>query len=297
MTEQIKPLLVIYGNCQAGALAYIFGADPVLSATYTMRYVPSFDDGTPGARVLAPEETARTAIVFEQVDPIVFPYRTAVPAGCPIVSFPSMDLTLLWPLITTAGYDEAPTPERPWGRFPQGDRVVVDCVDRELSVAEAMTFYEQHSAEYIGNLERRTALERGRLRAREAKADIKISDYLFDQIAKQNIFWSVNHPTMAPLAELARRLLAAALPAVPALRKVAIDATIATLPPDGPLAFFRVPIHPVVVDYFDMEWYRREDGPNYGLRYEARLTYEGYLRGMIEVSTRARRLQRASSEK
>ena len=59
-----KPTLLVYGNCQAGAVGAILGADPALAEAYGVHYLPSFDDRVSGSRDLAPEVIARTALLL-----------------------------------------------------------------------------------------------------------------------------------------------------------------------------------------------------------------------------------------
>jgi hypothetical protein len=277
MIDGPKPTLLIYGNCQAFALTSFFRASPIISCAYNVRYFASFDDHSPGSRSIAPQELASTVLFFEQADPNIFPFLHLLPSDCVTLTFPAIDLNLLWPLSVTNTYS-VPTLKYPWGRFPYGDRVIVDCVERGLSLEETLAYYRASSWEHLPDLDRFRMMEIARLRSRDASLDITMSDFVFDRLSHENVFWCLNHPTMVPMRELARRLLTAGVQRIAQLQEIAIDAIIDTFPLEGPLAFLRVPIHPAIVERYDMEWYHADEGPNYGFRQESPLTYEQYFR-------------------
>jgi hypothetical protein len=278
-----KPILLVYGNCQAGGVSAILGSDPALSVAYSVRYLPSFDDRVPGSRDLPLDVVGRTLLLLEQFDPNPFPFRDHLPAHCKTVVFPSVDLSLLWPLRCVNPFNDEGSEEFPWGHYPEGDRVIINCVQRGLSADETLAYYLAHAHEELPNLSRYLEIEKARLRAREANCDLTMSDFIFSGFCAENLFWCAYHPTMSPLRELCNRLVSTVEPALPEVRAADIDKTVALLPPQGPLGFLRVPIHPAIVDHFDMEWYRVEEGRNYGLR-DSPVTYEDYLHGMAETA-------------
>ncbi len=283
----MKPTLLFYGNCQAAALSVIFSADPTIAEAYNVLHIPSFDDRIPDSVAVNDEAIAATTVFFDQHDKAPFPKGDILPADCRRVTFPSVDLFLLWPLHCVNVYNDAPTPQTLWGRFPYGDRAVVDGVMQGLSAGEVLASYETASQRALPDLDRFEKLEYARLRARDAQCEVKMSDFVVGAFRTQNLFWCVNHPSMFALRELTHRLIAAAGEQATELQRAAIDATIATLHPEGPLSDMHAPIHPAVVDHFKLEWYPRDDGPYFGLR-DNRLTYQQYLREMIECSVRVR---------
>jgi hypothetical protein len=278
-----KPTLLVYGNCQAGAVAAIFGVDVVLAETYNVQYLASFDDRVSGSRNLAPEVIARTSLLLEQFDAKAFPYRGHLPSHCANVVFPSVDLNLLWPLRFGNPLNDPPTEATPWGHYPEGDRLIIDCVQRGLSADETLAHYRSHSHAHLPNLSRYAEMERTRLRAREAKCDIVMSDFIFERLSSDRLFWSANHPTTVSLRELCGRLLAAAGPALPESHLVDLDRSLTMFAAEGPLGFMSVPIHPLIVEHFDLGWYGSGDGKDYGLRV-APVTYDEYFRGMASIA-------------
>jgi hypothetical protein len=284
---KVKPTLLLYGNCQADALSVIFRSDALVTATFTVAHVPSFDDRSPGRVDVAPGVIASTAVLFEQNDPNPFPHRNLLPSSCVTVIFPSIDLNLLWPMQCANEYNEPPSPEYPWGRFPYGDRVIIDCVKRGLSVRETLEYYEASFTEHLMNLDRFERHERSRLLARDEKCDVTMGSFIMDRFRSENLFWAVNHPTMRPLRELCTRLVAKVTPFSSAFADVELDKTIALLPPQGPLGDFRIPIHPHIARHLGLEWFPNPSSKEYGPR-AARLTYHEYLAQMVECAVAVR---------
>ncbi len=277
-----KETLLLYGNCQAAALAHIFSSDPTVTAAYDVRYYPSFDDRAPGSKELTAGVVASIGLFIKQFDPVPFPYANLIPSAVPTLTFPSIDLHLLWPLSVQNVYNDQPTPDRPWGRFPMGDRVILDCVERGLGVADTLAYYERSSISHLPELNRYAAMERARLQMRETKCDVAMSDYVFERFWRENLFWTFNHPTMGLLRELTHRLLSVASDRGYPLPGATLDRTLDTLGSDGPLAFLRVPIHPHIVEHFGMDWYRHESGRDFGLRMQAPTTTDEYFRDMTQ---------------
>ena len=283
----MKPAILFYGNCQAGALAVIFGADPIIKASFDVTYAASFDDRTSSKVTLTREVVGTTAILFEQHDPKVFPMRALLPPNCLTVTFPSIDLNLLWPLHCANPFNDTPTAETPWGRFFYGDRIIVDCIQRGLSAAETIQIYEHSSAQHLPNLDRFAALEAARLASRDLKCTVTMADFILAHFREKNLFWTVNHPTMAALRELSSRLIERAKLRSIVFYSVQLDATIAGLPPQGPLGELRVPVHPNIANHFKLTWYPDEASKQYGLRREP-LTYREYFGQMTECAASVR---------
>lgn len=272
--------VVIYGNCQAAALASILNADPSMTTRYRVCYFASFDD-----RVSAPvnvriEELEAAAFSFEQYDPTPLPHRDRFPPDCITVTFPSIDCNLLWPLTTANTYNDEPSEAFPWGHFPYGDRVIIECVRRGLNVSEVLQCYQSESRAQLPNLERFEKLERARLLARDKKCDIELTEFIMSNYRNERLFWSVNHPTMRPLREMCHRLNAVIRGREPNYGDT-IDETIDALPPQGPLALIRVPVHPLVAEHFGLTWCSPDDV--YGIG-DSQLSYDAYFLEMTRYS-------------
>ena len=130
----MKPTLLVYGNCQADAASVILSADPVVNEAYEILCLRSFDDPVAGRGSLQPQEVARCAVLFEQYDPKPFPHRDLLPKSAVHVRFPAVDFNLLWPFNAVNPYNDVGSPDYPWGRFPYGDRIIIDVPGQKLAV-------------------------------------------------------------------------------------------------------------------------------------------------------------------
>jgi hypothetical protein len=279
--------VVIYGNCQAAALASILSADRSMNSHYRVCYFASFDDRIPDRVDVRREEVDVAAFLFEQYDPKSFPHRDRLPSDCVTVTFPSIDCNLLWPLTTANTFNDEPSAEFPWGHFPYGDRVIVDAVGRGLSVSEVLEYYQSESYRQLPSLDRFERIERARLAARDKKCDIKMTEFVFSHFREERLFWSVNHPTMRPLREICGRLTDVIREHEPTFEDT-IDETIEALPPQGPLALIRVPIHLAVAEHFGLNWFGLDSV--YGIG-DSRLTSDEYFLNMTRYSVDVRDAQ------
>jgi hypothetical protein len=279
-----RPAILFYGNCQAGAVYQIFMADPPTVAAFDLLYQPSFDDPMAATGGISPDDAARAVALFEQFDPVPFPHRDRLPAGCAHVTFPAVDFNLLWPLTCVNPFND-PSPDIPWGRFPYGDRLIVDAVKRGLSAGAIWDYYRATSEEALPDPFRFAQLERARLAARDERCDIKLSALVFERFVDTNLFWCVNHPTLEMLGVLARQLVDAGS-ANEAIAAIDVEAAVGRMPSRGPLALITVPVHPAIARHFALKWYRGP-GPHYGLG-DATTTYDDYFKEMIACSIERR---------
>jgi GT2 family glycosyltransferase len=280
-----KRTLILYGNCQADALAVLLRSDPTVSALYRIVYLPSFENHEASVSdLMQVSDVASAAILLEQYDPQPFPHRKTLPADCITVTFPSVDLMILWPLYAANPYNDPPSAEFPWGPFPYGDRAIIDCIDRGMQADDILEYYLSPEAAYLPNLEHLHRIETGRLAARDGKCEIKMAGFVFEWYRRERLFWASNHPAMPVLRELLKRLLERVSVDRPDLRDVDIDRTLDGWPPEGPLGFPRIPVHPGVAEFLELAWYQ---GPGsaevFGFRNHP-LRYEDYFREMITRS-------------
>lgn len=273
--------LIIYGNCQAQALASVLQ----LAGRGDLRvlYLRSFDEPGAAPAALSPSDVTRCALLWEQHDDQhPFPYREWLPPSCRIVKFPAADFNALWPLTCVNPHAHPNPPAYPFGQFPYGDRAVLECLDEIQDADGVWECYERISPDRMPDLERFLALEAARLKARDAKCDVKIADYILAEFRTRRLFWTVNHPSTVLLAELADRLLRISGD-FPPLHSVNTSRILEQrFDAAGPLGVCSVPIHPFVASHYGLKWYNaaKETFQNWGDRY----TYEGYFRALIASS-------------
>jgi len=186
-------------------------------------------------------------------------------------------------------YDHPEPPEHPFGRFPYGDRIIIDAIDKGLGVEEILEYYFTRWNEFGVDLTRFYSLETARILARDKRCDVKMADYVTSSWREQRLFWTSNHPTCELLRELIHRLLAVVGDAEP-LGELDLDATISyRFAPEGPLGVISVPIHPAIVKHFGLEWYAPDEIHQSfgGVRYSDAEYFESLVRHSIAVKEAA----------
>lgn len=285
--------VIVYGNCQAEAVAAILRADPAAESRLRILYLRSFDHPSEGYGELRSEDVADCAVLLEQHDPRPFPNRDLLPLHCATAKFPAIDVNLLWPFFCVNPHDETDPALFPFGRFPYGDRIIVDCVDKQMLPEEILDYYLTAWERYGVDLDRLLQLESARLLARDANCDVKMGDYVLQRFAGERLFWTPNHPTSTLLRELIHRLLHACAKAEPALKGFDVDATVAyRFSPEGPLGALSVPVHPAIAGHFRSCWYDADARYQWfgGAAYSYTEYFEEMIRHSIAVK-QARELQ------
>ena len=291
MIDPASRTLVVYGNCQAEAVAAMLSAYAPIGDRYRVQYLRSFEHPVEGWAQLSPEDISGCAVLLEQHDPRAFPYHDALPDETVRLKFPAVDLNVLWPFNRVNPYNTPETAEFPFGRFPYGDRMIVDALERGVAAPEILTTYLTAWKEYNLDLDRLLALEDARLRARDANCDVKLGAYVLASFRTTRLFWTVNHPTMELLLEVVAQLLNAAFPQSPRLSRAVLGRELTRVFGNrGPLGAISVPVHPIVAEQFGLTWY--DPGEIYLGPAGATYTYRGYFEAMIETSLS--RLDRAN---
>lgn len=278
--------LIVYGNCQAEAVASILRAAG--APHLRVLYLRSFDEPGDSPAQLALTDVVQCALLWEQHDELhPFPYKEWLAPECRVVRFPAADFNALWPFTCVNPFVRLDPPKYPFGRFPYGDRAILDCLDACEGADDVWNCYEGTSQQRTPDLDRFLALETARLQARDSKCDVKLAGYIIDNFRRRRLFWTVNHPSSELLAEVTKRLIHASAE-FSELDGVAPEQVLKTrFEASGPLGVTSIPIHPSIAAHYGLEWYASDElFQNWGDYY----TYEGYFRALIEESLEVRAL-------
>lgn len=271
--------ILVYGNGQAEAVAAVLGRTPHVSELARIEYLSSSDYFGACERL---SNGLNCAVFCEQYYPQAFPCRERLAKTCFKLKFPAVDLNLLWPFYCVNPHDAA-EPGLPHGRFPYGDRIIVDAVDKGLAPDDILDYYIGGWSDYQIDLDQFRLLETNRMAERESQCDIKMSAYLLQHLATRRFFWTVDHPTAALLEELIERIMIACGRIEPTLLDADFSRTVeAHIRSQGDVGQMRIPIHPKVAEHFELEWYDPNEkfhGPD-GTMY----SYSEYFSAMIRHS-------------
>ena len=274
--------IVVYGNCQAEALANIIKKDILVQSRFRVIYYPDYETPGQARETLTPQELNASALLFSQHGPDPFPYLDQLPKECLIVRFPSVDLNLLWPFNCVNPYNRPKPPEFDWGPFPYGDRIILECVEKDMARDEILEYYLTGWPRYKPDLNRRARLE-----TRDGHCDLKMAPWVMEHFRNRRLFWTVNHPTQIVLREVLQRLIHASASVDPHLQDADLEETQRVYFPAGEqLSIANIPIHPSLAEELQLEWYNpHQSFEVFGKVY----SYEEYFRRMIDycVSERA----------
>jgi Polysaccharide biosynthesis enzyme WcbI len=192
------------------------------------------------------------------------------------VTFPSLDINVIWPLRAQEKRIFPEPPLYPWGRYTYGDRAINEAVARGLKGDAAWEFYQERSAELVPNMTRLLQIERQRWEFAERELDVKMSDLVFPQLATSRLFWTYNHPRRDLLWSFGARILVAA--------GVLHDENNAIELMKGAFTWefgsdYQQPIHPKVADALGLAWWSPDMKYR---RHDVEFDYETFIRNQIE---------------
>lgn len=264
-----RPAIVLTGTSHAQAIALLLGRIPALRERADVVYA--------GAAI-SPEDAARALVHFEQLDPAASAPTDGTHRR---VTFPTVRFDLLWPLLCSNVYAKPDPPERPFGRFPYGDKFVTACIARGIPAKQIVRHVLENGwGDNWPDLDELHRSESRRIIGDDVRADVKIGSYVLTTFRAKRLFWTPNNLSNVMLAELTRRLIAAALDVLPDAGDAVDDAVTAQ---DGHeiLGVYALPIHPHVATHFGLNWYRTDQ--RYAV-YGTPCSYAEYFREFVEES-------------
>lgn len=276
----MKPTIIVRGNAQAEALYSTLSGIPSVNEAFEVLY-----DNPQRSIECAPndEQLQRCRAFFEQRSEAGIADQSRLGPQCVHVTFPLLSLNLLWPFTCVNSYAAPEPPEFPEGRYPYGNAIVVEYLNRGLGkdvilAALLTTGWERHWPDLGDAL----AIETGRLASLDSTCDVQMGEYVLDNFHRERLFWAVNLPSNALLAELLARLLQAAFGEELALSRDRIFAYMREWGDRDLLAVTSVPVHPHVANHFALQWYDPND--RYWLLDKSIVTYAEYFESMIDAS-------------
>jgi Polysaccharide biosynthesis enzyme WcbI len=258
--SDMKPTFVVYGNCQAGVLQDIINAVPFFEENYETIYYQSFDHPTEGLSTISPDVMSRCAILWRQSDDnLPFTFDGTTPEAMKTVTFPSVDLGILWPQQMN---DPLFTREDryPYGMFPYGDRLLIEVAKRGLSGEAGKARLAELWSNPPFPFDRYLDIELQRLMRREQATQIKMAAYVLSRFRTDRLLWSYNHPTSRLFAVLLNRLIAATFPDSRELSHPLYRLGDHLFREYDPFASsYQAPIFQPVAEALDLQWWSPDD--------------------------------------
>jgi hypothetical protein len=259
--KMTKASLIMYGNCQAGVFADSFKSfASVAIHQWDMYYVMNFIHPSQPQQRIADEDLARCTLVIEQLDtanPLPAWLRERLPHHVKIIRFAPLDFNLYWPFNITDPRNVSEPPDYPFGRFPYGDRIVVELLREGLTGRALWRAYQERSSARLPDPARLLDLEAQRLIARDAAADIRVADLVLSNYREVPLFWTINHPTGWLLGRVLGRLLRAAREPL-GLREDPEPRAIKLFSSWEPFGHQHQPVHPELARRSELTWWTPE---------------------------------------
>lgn len=278
--------VVVYGNCQAPFLAGILGALEDLNDDYRFVFAANHAPlGEPQARPVPDVYLQDVVLLLEQYEgradnPAAQALKPRLPAGCPVVTFPSFIMSSCWPFECPEPRG-APEPGYPWKRYPVGDLIGLQVARAGLTGPLAVAAYLDLSLEKMPDLQVRLQRDIERMHHYDMQCDVELADYVESTFRREHLFWTSNHPSDAGMAELTRRVAAAVRPLLGGSAQ-SVEAALAAHAGSGGTGDVQLPIHPVVADALGLSFWQ----PDLGYRWYAQnWTFFEYIQRYIEYDT------------
>ena len=243
-----QPSMLFWGNCQARHLCRILKQVPYLTERYELAAFEFTPDPITGEySVPDPELLSRCEwLYFNMPDNRLLPdfVHDFISKGRAL-RFPVSLCPPLWPQHVTTIHAE---PGFHWGRFPYGDLVLLDLIEKDFDDDRVLRKYLQMDFTAKYPLARSAELWRYQLDKFDAVSDVKIADFVWSHFQRRQMFWTIYHATNEIFGHVLRllfkRTIGDGVPEdelIPALRSIELNNEM-------------TPIHPSVVRYFNLTW-------------------------------------------
>ncbi|HKU99385.1 MAG TPA: WcbI family polysaccharide biosynthesis putative acetyltransferase [Vineibacter sp.] len=236
--------ILIYANCQGLVVAKAVRAHPDLAAA-DIRVLENYKDDPAVVRVAASSDLVLAQVVHgEKFRKRFAAITAALPPEARIVRFPAMHASHLWPQFFQ-DYTVKPEPGYKHGRFPWGDKLLINLVRQGLPKAEVLDQYL--SADLAGKFDLKGLyrLALGGMQQLETECDVAISDIYEQSIFERQTFFSPYHAANHIVNVISNRLFAAL-----GLRTLQED----ELPQGNLLRDAELPIHRSVASFFGVKF-------------------------------------------
>ncbi len=258
--------LIVAGNCQSNFLCRALQESPELSEDYDIIYFRNFRKNNQGE--LKAKDVARCAILLEQIAHKApeLPHQQDVPGDCRIVRFPILWGSSLWPTMIDDPRS-TPEPDYPGGRFPYGDRLILEFLNEGLTPEQAVDRFFASPLDQLYDLPRFHEINLKKAEFLDERAEVPLARDVFDRFVDTKMFETRNHPSVPLLFELRQKIFEAI--GVEPPKSDLVEAS-------GGMGHIQVPVHPSVASHFGLKWY----DPNAAHRFhtERLAAREYYLR-------------------
>lgn len=253
----MKPVLAVFGNCQAQGLVGAIAGLPTCSEHFDIQYIPSHP--SMGDTTFDPEMLRRCSVVWEQVGLNQrLPGWEDLPAGTRHIRFAELSFPILWPFNCVDPRNRHDPPDFPWGAWPYGDRVALQVAKDGMRGSAAVAAYIEQGSTIIPDPERMLDMEIARSRKRDQNVDLSMTDYILRHFREERLFATYNHASNILIWEMFLRLMGDTVLTEVPVEKTELDhCKIAFTAPElvwPNFDNFQMPVHPGVAAAYGLNW-------------------------------------------
>jgi hypothetical protein len=248
--------ILIYANCQGEQLANTGHYMQCMSGRIGFKWIPlHLLEESHWTTRYGPDFMADVVTLWEQVESGKETlHRTALherlPAGCPVVKFPPLSATCLWPF---AGND--PRRAGDPNRYPWPDSIAAALAAENLPDDDLFEAYLRITTERMPDLDRRLRMDVTRWKASDAVSDVQMAEWIEQTFRTTNLFYTSGHIAAPAIARLMKQLLSRSAVLGGSLIRAAIAETDALLARHCGQDYESVPIHPLVAERLDLRFF------------------------------------------
>jgi hypothetical protein len=273
-----KPVVIFHGNCQAQALGICLAALPGVTGKYdVLRFSHMPSAAQPALIVPSREQLENCEFFFLQTTlrrPEPDYMEEFVARGGRVIRFPAAHCPPLWPQECQDKRNQ-PEPGYPRGRFPFGDRVLLDLMAEGHDESEIVERYVTKDFACAFRLDRLMQIWQRTMQELDTRSDVKIGSFILHNLSSRRLFHAVRHPGTEIITQLLAGLVQVAWGGgVPyAHMEFAVANAVA-------LDDIVVPVHPSIANALQLRWYGEND-QLYEFRGHCCLPFREYVRRYV----------------
>lgn len=199
--------ILVYANCQGLVVAKAARAHPDLGAA-DIRIFENYKDDPAVPQVAASCDLVLAQVVHgEKFRKRFATITAALPPNAKVVRFPAMHASHLWPQFFQ-DYTVKPEPGYKHGRFPWGDKLLINLVRQGGSKEEILDQYLAANLAEKFDLKGLYRLALGGMQQLETECDVTVSDVYAQSIFERQTFFSPYHAANYIVNEISNRMFA-----------------------------------------------------------------------------------------
>jgi hypothetical protein len=253
----MKPTLLVFGDCQAQAIARAVADDAEVAADYDVQHVWS-----PAPWVRAeltaprPDLWERCAVLWREtgVDPLDESLLALLPSNTRVATFPAVWFGAPWSLIRSDDAFRSLT-NYWYGKYPYSDSILLALCDTDISGPDLVIEYERLAASKLSVADANLRKSLDMTIARERDASVKLAAFIEANFRTLNLFSAIGHPRSVLLRRTIDGLAQATLDD---RRYGELGSRNGLLRTSDPLRMYDFPICRAVAEHLGLHWWTED---------------------------------------